>query len=136
MKKSTQLVPAFASTLLSRMAVGVGVLAAGIGITSAVLPQPASAQNYDRVEPLEGLTPQNEYGVGESRGFDPLDLMHRAQTGGFPDFREFSDMKRRELGTAADAFREEQRRRLQQSNPQQVSPENSPENSATEPPKQ
>ncbi|MCA1992903.1 MAG: hypothetical protein LDL41_12840 [Coleofasciculus sp. S288] len=129
---SPQLVPAFASRLLSRLALGVSLLAAGISITSAVLTQSASAQTEERVNPLEGLTTgqgERDSITGEtSGGFNPLNLVLCAQTNSCSiDFSEFSRNKEQELDATTESFREE----FLRLNQQQL---RSPENSRTTPP--
>jgi hypothetical protein len=127
MKKSTQLVPAFASTLLARIALSVGVSAVAIGITSAVLPQPTLAQSV-REQPLGEFTnPQNERdslsgNIGGSN-ISIFDLMHRAQQGNVRDVNDFMTEKRQDLDNAAEVFRRTQLEQL--GNQQQVSPANS-----------
>lgn len=125
MKISTQSVPNFAPSRLVRLALSVGVCGAAIAIASTVLPQSASAQTTN-VNPLQDFSPaQNERdslggSLGGDSGFSVFDLIHKAQTGGSINFDEFSTKNAQEIESAADAYRREQLRRLnqQQSNPQ------------------
>lgn len=127
MKISTQSVPKFAPSLLARITLSVGVCGAAIAIASSVLPQSALAQAEGTVNPLQDFAPaQNERdslggSIGDS-GFSVFDLIHRAQTGGSITFDEFSTKNGQEIQSAADAYRREQLKRLnqQQSNPQQA----------------
>jgi hypothetical protein len=125
MKISTQSVTKFAPSLLARAALSVGVCGAAIAIVSAVLPQSAWAQAAGTVNPLEDFSPaQNERdslgGNLGNGGFSVFDMIHRAQTGGSITFDEFSSKNGQEIQSAADAYRREQLRRLNQqpSNPQ------------------
>lgn len=117
MKISTQLVPAFASTLLTRIAVGVGVSAVAIAITSVIGPQPTLAQSAQSVQPLQDFTTQqNEQdalsGTSGSGDFSVLDLIHRAQMGSIRDMDEFSAEQNQNITDAAAKFRLEQQQRL------------------------
>jgi hypothetical protein len=128
MKISTQSVSQFAPSLLARLALSVGVCGAAIAIASSILPQSALAQAEGTVNPLQDFSPaQNERdslggSLGGDGGFSVFDLIHRAQTGGSINFDEFSTKNAQEIESAADAYRREQLRRLnqQQSNPQQA----------------
>jgi len=119
MKISTQSVPKFASSLLARVALGVGMCGAAIAIASSVMPQPAWAQPEGQVNPLQDFSPaQNERdsvggSLGDS-GFSVFDLIHRAQTGGSITYDDFSAKNRQEIESAAEAFRREQLNRLRQ----------------------
>ena len=84
MKKITQLVPAFASARLERLALGIGVSAVAIALSSVVLPQPASAQSAASLRSPSNVTSQQSEldGIGQSGGFiDVNDLIHSAQLG-------------------------------------------------------
>lgn len=127
MKISTQSVSQFAPSRLARLALSIGVCGAAIAISSSVLPQSAWAQTTN-VNPLQDFSPaQNERdplggSLGGDSGFSVFDLIHKAQTGGSINFDEFSTKNAQEIESAADAYRREQLRRLnqQQSNPQQA----------------
>jgi hypothetical protein len=139
MKISNQLVPGFASTLLARIALGVGVSAAAIAITSAVVPQSASAQPAGSVQPLEDFSnSQNERdpysGDIGGGGFNVFNLIHQAQTRGSIGYDEFVSEQGRNIDKATAEFRRQQLLRLQQqqgsptdsvTSPQPLSPENS-----------
>lgn len=103
---------------------------AGISLASLLLPQSSWAQTAptDRVEPLR------EFNQGEQR--DPFsqrydgddsfggvfDLMHRAQMGSIRNPSEFSDEQNQNIDAAASQFRQLQRQRIQQAQPQQATP--------------
>ncbi len=121
MKISTQLVPAFASTRLARLAFGVGLGAVAIALTSAVLPQSATAQSAaDAASPIQDfISPQNErdsFGgsIGGGGNFSVFDLMHNAQGGGTIDANQFSQEKNQEIDRAAEEYRRLQLQRLNQ----------------------
>jgi hypothetical protein len=126
MKKITQLVPAFASARLERLALGIGVSAVAIALTSVVLPQPASAQSAGTVQPLQDFTTQqNERDtftgqIGDN-GFNVFNLIHQAQTRGSLDMGEFLSGQTQSLDKATAEFRRQQLLRLNQ---QQASPAN------------
>ena len=125
MKISTQSVNQFAPSLLARVALSVGVCGTAIAIASSLVPQAAWAQAAGNAQPLQEFSPsQNERdsmggSIGDS-GFSVFDLIHKAQTGGSITFDEFSSKNGQEIQSAADAYRREQLKRLnqQQSNPQ------------------
>ena len=84
MKISTQSVPGFSSTPLTRLALGAGFGAIAIAITSVLLPQPASAQSAASLRSPSNVTSleSEPYGIGQSGGFiDVNDLIHSAQLG-------------------------------------------------------
>lgn len=127
MQISTQSVTKFAPALLARVALSVGVCGAAIAISSSVLPQSAWAQAAGDVNPLQDFSPaQNERdslgGNLGNGGFSVFDLIHRSQTGGSITYDEFSSKNAQEIESAADAYRREQLKLLnqQQSNPQQA----------------
>ncbi|HEY9636925.1 MAG TPA: hypothetical protein V6D14_26225 [Coleofasciculaceae cyanobacterium] len=117
MKISTKLVSTFASTLLARITLGVGISAA-LGIT-VVIPQAASAQSAGTPQPLQDFTnPQNERdsfsGDIGGGGFNVFNLMHQAQTRGSLDRDEFISEQKGKLDQATADFRRQQLLRLQQ----------------------
>ena len=83
MKISNPLVCSFASTRLAAVAVGGSVCALAIAITSAVLPQPASAQSAASLQSPSNVTSQQneQEGIGQSGDLNVFDLIHRAQMG-------------------------------------------------------
>jgi hypothetical protein len=109
MKISNPLVSAFASTRLAAVAVGGSVCALAIAITSAVLPQPASAQSAASLQsPSDVTSQQNEQdGIGQSGDLNVFDLIHRAQMGA----GELTDPSQ-SITDAAAKFRLERQRQL------------------------
>lgn len=130
MKISTQLFPLFTSTPLARLPLSIGVCAVAIAITSAVLPQPASAQSAASLQSPSNVTSQqNEQdAIGQSGNFNVFDLIHRAQLG----TGELTDPSQ-SITDAATKFRLEQQRQLGISQPsdseQLVKPESQGTNS-------
>ncbi|HEY9614340.1 hypothetical protein [Allocoleopsis sp.] len=128
MKISDQLVSAFASTQLARMAFGVGISTLAIAIASTILPQTASAQTAPgvtpgSVQPFPDSSRQNERDTfGGNLGGGDLsifNLIHRAQLGnGSFDEQE----QTRTLNNAAEEFKRKQRALI--GNPQPQLPEN------------
>jgi hypothetical protein len=128
MKISNQLVPAFASTLLARIALGVGV--STVAIASIILPQAASAQSAPgipgSVQTLPDSSRQNErdtFGGNLGNGdFNVFSLIHQAQLGSIRDLNEYSQEQNQNINNAAEEFKRRQRQLI--SNPQQQLPEN------------
>lgn len=136
MKISNQLVSAFASTQLARMAFGVGISTVAItsgaalcaiAIASTILPQTASAQTAPgapgNVQPFPDSSRQNERDTfGGNLGGGDLsifNLIHRAQLGnGSFDEQE----QNRNLNNATEEFKRKQRALI--NNPQPQLPEN------------
>jgi hypothetical protein len=131
MNKSTQLIPAFASTLLARITLGIGFGAVALGITSVVVPQSALAQT-GTVQPLDDFTTQQnerdpftgDIGGG---GFNVFNLMHQAQTRGTLDRDEFVSEQKQKLDRATEDFRRLQLQQIQRLNQQQTSPVTTPQ---------
>jgi len=130
MKISTQLVPAFASTRLARIALGVGVSTVAIAIASIILPQAASAQTAPglpgSVQTLPDSSRQNErdtFGGNLGNGdFNVFSLIHQAQLGSIRDLNEYSKEQNQNINNAAEEFKRRQRQLI--SNPQQQLPDN------------
>ena len=126
MKIQTQFLTKFAPIALS---VGVSTFAISFAgtlgaITSAILPQSATAQSADRVKPLEDLNNhQNEQDplTGNS-GLSVFDLIHRSQQS--VDFEGFSDGVDRNLDRATQELLRQREQLLK--NRQQVSPTTPP----------
>ena len=127
MKINNQLVSAFASTQLARMAFGVGISTVAIAIASTILPQTASAQTAPgapgNVQPFPDSSRQNERDTfGGNLGGGDLsifNLIHRAQLGnGSFDEQE----QTRSLNNAAEEFKRKQRALI--NSPQPQLPEN------------
>lgn len=147
MKTTTQLVSEFASTLLSRLALGVGVCTVAIATTSALTSQPASAQvvneNQSNQSPQDFISPQNERdsftGAAPGQGFNVFDLMHRAQTRGSISSDEFLSEQGANLDRAVADFHRQQQQLLRSNQQPGVStntgttPPQSPAKSATTP---
>ncbi|HEY9676301.1 MAG TPA: hypothetical protein V6D11_32965 [Waterburya sp.] len=128
MKKNPQLVPAFASTLVARIALGVGVSTVAIALTAAVFPQVASAQlTPGSAQPLPDQSRQNErdsFGGNLGNGdLSIFNLIHRAQLGGLRDMGEFSQEQNQNLNSAAEEYKRRQLQLIRQ--PQQQVPQNS-----------
>ncbi|HBE18040.1 MAG TPA: hypothetical protein DEG17_06550 [Cyanobacteria bacterium UBA11149] len=124
MKIKTQFLAKFAP-----IAAGVGVATFAIAITSAILPQSATAQSADRVKPLEDLNNrQNEQDplTGNS-GFSVFDLIHSVNQS--VDSEGFADGINRNLDRATDDLLRQREQLLK--NRQEVSPTNPPSNSQT-----
>lgn len=124
MKKSIQLVPAIASTLLARIALGVGVSTVAIALTSTILPQSASAQTAPGTA-LPDSSRQNErntfsggFGSGD---FSLFDLIHQSNLGTI-NMEEYSQNINRNLSSEADKFKQQQLQML--GRPQQQLPAN------------
>lgn len=117
MKTNNQLIPPVTSTLLTRLKMSVGVSVVAMGITSTLLPQPASALPPATNQPLqEFTTPQNErdtFSSGPGDGsFSVFNLIHQAQLGNLRDMGEFSQEQSKNISDAAARFRLEQQQRL------------------------
>lgn len=148
MKISNQLAPKFASTLLSRIALGVGVSATAIAIFSALVPQEAAfaqlaPDNQSNQAPQDFISPQNERdsftGTTSGNGFNVFELMHRAQTQGSISADDFANEQGANIDKAVADFRRQQQQLLR-SNQQPSSPNSvatpqsqSPANSVTNP---
>lgn len=138
MKITNPFVPTFASTVLARIALGVGVSTVAIAIASAVSPQPTFAQSAGSAGALgEFTTPQSEQdsltgGIGGNGGLSVFDLIHRAQLGGLRDPNEVINGQRESIDKATAEYRRIQLEQL--GNPQlrqlgeqpQGTPANSP----------
>lgn len=114
--KLNPLVSEFASMLLTRL-VGVGISASAIAISLAILPQTASAQPTDRVQPLQDFnSQQNEVdpftGTAGSGGFSVFDLIHNSRLYNSRDMNEFITEKRENIDDAAAQYRQQQLQRL------------------------
>jgi len=137
MKISNPLVSGFAPTLLVRLAFGVGISAALVAVSSAILPQTASAQPTDRVQPLQDFnTQQNEVdpftGSAGGGGFSVFDLIHNSRLYNSRDINDFTTESRQNIDDAAAQFRQQQLQRL--GNPASpVTPETTPPTPSEQP---
>ena len=124
MKIKTQFLPRFAP-----IAVSVGVATFAIAITSAILPQSATAQSAERVKPLEDLNSrQNEQDpLTGSNGLSMFGLIHSVNQS--VDSEGFADGIDRNLDRATQDLLRQREELLK--NRQQVSPTNPPSNSQT-----
>lgn len=111
MKITNPLVPAFASTLLARIALGVGV--STIALTFVMLPQAASAQVAPGASgsALPDASRQNErdtFSGGFGNGdFSIFNLIHQSQLGTI-NMDEYSQEINRNLSSEADKFKQQQ----------------------------
>lgn len=119
MKTINQLIPPFASTLLTRLKITIGVSVVAMGITSTVLPQPASAlppEGNQSNQPLQDFlspTERDTFSSGPGDGsFSVFNLIHQAQLGNLRDMGEFSQEQSKNISDAAARFRLEQQQRL------------------------
>ncbi|MGB7440234.1 MAG: hypothetical protein WA919_04140 [Coleofasciculaceae cyanobacterium] len=124
MKTLTQLILGFNLVPLTRLALGVSFLTAGLGISLVVTTQNASAQTARDVQPLEDFKAgQNERdSFSGSTGINPYQLIHNYRLG-VGDVNEFMRGQETKLDDAAEQFRRLQLERLR--GQQQVSPDNS-----------
>lgn len=124
MKTITQLIPGFSLFSLTRVALGVGCLTAGLGISLLLPSQKALAQTARDVQPLEDFKAgQNERdSFSGSTGLNPYQLIHNYRLG-VGDVNEFMREQDVKLDDATEQFRRLQLERLRRQ--QQVSPENS-----------
>ena len=117
MKTNNQLISLITSTVLTRLKMSVGVSVVAMGITSTLLPQPASALPPGSEQPIQGITSQqNErdtFSSGPGDGsFSVFNLIHQAQLGNLRDMGEFSEEQSKNISDAAARFRLEQQRQL------------------------
>ena len=125
MKITNPLVPALASTLITRIALGVSVGA--IAFTSVILPQSASAQIAPGASgsALPDASRQNErdsFSGGFGNGdFSLFNLIHQSQLGTI-NMDEYSREINQNLSSEADKFKEQQLQML--GKPQQQLPAN------------
>ncbi len=120
MKTINQLIPPFASTLLTRLKITVGVSVVAImGITSTVLPQPASAlppegnQSNQSLQDFLSPTERDTFSTGPGDGsFSVFNLIHQAQLGNLRDMGDYSQEQSKNISDAAARFRLEQQQRL------------------------
>jgi hypothetical protein len=119
MKTINQLIPPFASTLLTRLKISVGVSVVAMGITSTVLPQPASAlppEGNQSNQPIQDFLSPNErdtFSSGPGDGsFSVFNLIHQAQLGNLRDMGDYSQEQSKNISDAAARFRLEQQQRL------------------------
>lgn len=122
MKISTRLVPAFASTLLTPITLGISICAVTLSLTGAILPQAATAQSAEKVQPLEDLNnrqnePDSLSGNIGGSGLSVFELMHRYQQG-VSSFDEANVQKN--LDNATEEYRRLQLEQL--TNQQQAQP--------------
>jgi hypothetical protein len=85
---------------------------AGIGVASCLLPQASWAQatypSYStQVDEFKTQEQDPLTGTGNG-GFNPLDLIHRANLGTLRTYEEFSAEQNTNLNSAADDFRKQQ----------------------------
>ena len=125
MKITNPLVPACASPLLARVALGVGICA--IALTSVILPQAASSQTAPNTpgSALPDASRQNErdtFSGGFGNGdFSLFNLIHQSQLGTI-NMEEYSQDLNRNLSSEADKFKQQQLQMLNK--PQQQLPAN------------
>ena len=84
---------------------------AGIGVASCLLPQASWAQATYPTQLDEFKTQAQERDPltgSNNGGFNPLDLIHRANLGSLRTYEEFSAEQRTNLNSAADDFRKQQ----------------------------
>ena len=131
MKIKTQFLPK-----LGYIALSVGISTIAMALSSAILPQSATAQSADRVKPLEDINNrQNEQdSLTGTGGLSVLDLINRSQLS--VDSQGFSDTVDRNLDQATMEFRRQQLESLKNQleslkNQQQVSPTTPPPTSGT-----
>lgn len=121
MKITNPLVPAFASTLITRIALGVSVGA--IAFTSVILPQSASAQIAPGASggALPDASRQNErdsFSGGFGNGdFSLFNLIHQSQLGTI-NMDEYSREINQNLSSEADKFKQQQLQMLGKPQPQ------------------
>jgi hypothetical protein len=129
MKITNPLVPAFASPLLARVALGVGICA--IALSPVILPQTASAQTAPGTpgSALPDASRQNErdtFSGGFGNGdFSLFNLIHQSQLGTI-NMDEYSREINRNLSSEADKFKQQQLQML--GKPQQQLPTNADTN--------
>lgn len=125
MKITNPLVPACASPLLARVALGVGICA--IAFTSIVLPQSASAQIApgapgSALPDASRLNERDSFSGGFGNGdFSLFNLIHQSQLGTI-NMDEYSREINRNLSSEADKFKQQQLQML--GKPQQQLPTN------------
>ena len=85
------------------------------------LASPSLAQK--NLEPVNDGYQSNEYdamtGTAGAAGLNPMNIIHRANLGGFRDPREFQDETQRNLDDAAADFKRQQQEQLQEESPNQ-----------------
>ncbi|MEH2194792.1 MAG: hypothetical protein V7K98_19410 [Nostoc sp.] len=99
------------------------VTVAGMSFASLLISQPSSAQVSSPADafPSNSATDQNTdpFARSNSDNFNMLDLIHRAN---FGTLNWDSNQKNEQLDSAAAVFRASQQKRIQQGQPQQVTP--------------
>jgi hypothetical protein len=97
--------------------------AAGISFASLLIAQPSSAQVSSPADafPSNSTTDQNTdpFSRSNSDNFNMFDLIHRAN---FGTLNWNSDQQNEQLNSAADAFRENQRKLIERGQQQQATP--------------
>jgi hypothetical protein len=97
--------------------------AAGISFASLLIAQPSSAQISSPADafPSNSTTDQNTdpFSRSNSDNFNMFDLIHRAN---FGTLNWNSDQQNEQLNSAADAFRENQRKLIERRQQQQATP--------------
>lgn len=128
MKKSNPFGLQFTSTVLTRIALGVGI--STVAIASALLPQVTLAQSaQDLQNPGNFTSPNNERNsfdgsIGGS-GFSLFNVIHNVQLGGWRDPNEVANEQRESINKATEEFRRIQLEQLRNSQSQeQASPVN------------
>ena len=87
---------------------------AGLGVASCLLPQASWAQaTYStyptQLDEFKTQAQERDPLTGSNNGgFNPLDLIHRANLGSLRTYEEFSAEQRTNLNSAADDFRKQQ----------------------------
>lgn len=114
MKISNQSISEFGSILLTRLTLGVSIIAAA---AIAISPESASAQSAPGVQPLQDFnSQQNEVdpftGRAGGGGFSVFDLIHNSRLNNSRDMNEFITENRENIDDAAAQFRQQQLERL------------------------
>ncbi|MBW4494871.1 MAG: hypothetical protein KME26_17670 [Oscillatoria princeps RMCB-10] len=94
---------------------------AAIGVAPLALPQASFAQACSDAQTLQGCPSPNErdsFSGLESGQLNMYDIIHRSQMGTLTNINEFTAEQRQNLNSAADDFRTQQLKRMQQAQPQ------------------
>jgi hypothetical protein len=94
---------------------------AAMGVAPLALPQASLAQTCSGAQALQGCPSPNErdsFSGLESGQLNMYDIIHRAQMGTITNIDEFTAEQRQNLNSAADDFRAQQLKRIQQAQPQ------------------
>lgn len=102
---------------------------AAIGVAPLALPQASLAQTCSDAQTLQGCPSPNErdsFSGLENGQLNMYDIIHRAQLGTLSNINEFTAEQRQNLNSAADDFRTQQLKRIQQAQPQAAPNEPAP----------